>query len=167
MKNTKILSIITLCICLAGFVLSLVNIFAYSEDFFGDLILTVMFAGTLFYFFIGYKIPHGNAFRYTLLLYALLLSVKLCIEKTDDSYVILLALSSVLASYMSGRLNKKNKCLIIILLVTLLEIAYTVITFNTSNDNILSVIILPLVWICLSLAYISRFSMHINAGKEE
>ena len=128
-----------------------------------------------YYTLIGYRKPHGNLLRYTMLAFAFLLLIcMVSLAKTPSPINMMLNLSAaLLMAYMAGRLNKydKNRVLIIIILILL---AFNVFIpssapemnqgANSLRGSLLGITVVVL-WVALSCVYALRFKDHKDAGE--
>jgi len=148
----------------------------------------------LYYNFLGYKKPHGNMLRYGFLLFGSFLIIRIAADNTFSVGTLIITVAGIMSVYMSGRLNKieKNKYLVVVVLILLVvhiiikEIHIGPVLFSENivadaltaapemvgakPDGITGVCLIlrslgiVFQWIALSLAYISRYKAHKEAG---
>ncbi len=130
-----------------------------------------------FYALFGYKKPHGNMLKYTMLLFVLLCMYESLMPgrpiTTNVEYIAnaCIGLAAVLIAYMSGRLNKieKNTCVMILVgvLFTASIVLMGLIHKTFSFDSFARSLSMPICWLALCFAYTARFEEHKAAGLED
>ena len=113
----------------ACFINSVISLFVYFNELYpaksiiSEVILIFIYLITGVYLLYGYRIPHGNLFKFVLLVMAFDLAISVTIDPSPVMLVnAFFILAAVIISYVSGRLHKieKNRMLIIVILVLLL-----------------------------------------------
>ena len=178
-KGTKV-GLLTVAILTAiGFVNLIINIFTALSDAQPDLIgHMVMDAAMLsliaFYAFFGYKKPHGNMLRTTLFLFGTFVFVNgvIPISGMEGTREILFRLSAgattLLIGYISGRLDRIKKNVILMILVGILLLAGQVIIFSRLPalhvGEVIGALTPVTMWTALTIAYVARYEEHKAAG---
>ena len=177
MENKKELKLgykIALIICsvlvLANLVVEIVEMTDITFNMVLPIIGILSMVAVLYYAYIGYKKPHGNLLRNAFFIYALLdAAYIIACPATAPKYMItIFMIEVVLITYMSGRLNKLNQNKIIIAIVgicTLVNgVCYFVRTPSISIIQLFHAFSSFIGWATLSVAYISRYEAHTEAG---
>ena len=143
----------------------------------GDITMSIVgvlsMIAALYYAYIGYKKPHGNLLRNAFFVYALLCSEFIVYASgvLERSLTAIIMLEIVLISFMSGRLNKFKQNIAIIVVVGICSLYFAINSLmNTQNLSIIglfSCFSSFIAWATLSVAYISRYDAHIEAGLED
>lgn len=146
----------------------------------------------LYYGIRGYKVPHGNTIRYLLLAFAVAEASEFLFNPgMIKPMAVCLLLTTILSSYMAGRLNKSKECKIIIALVGILLIAVwamhrfmpPAIPMGQPGPAEMDMAQIPertdwirdifpsdisrfLSWLVLGVSYITRYDGHKKAGIE-
>ena len=145
---------------------------------------TIMFIATLYYVLVGYKKPHGNLLRWTFLLLAFhhingIVNVAMQLSNNTnysaDLMLIIIGLngiSALLIAYVAGRLDKIKKNYALLIFITFVQIAISVLFINLygvwSNPKyVIWNFSICLLWIDLVVAYIIRYREHKEAGLED
>ena len=146
----------------------------------------------LYYGISGYKVPHGNMIRYLLLAFAAAEASEFLLNPgMVKPMAICLLLTTILSSYMAGRLNKNKECKILIALVGIMLIAVWAMhrfmppalpmgepgpagmemaqipeRTDWIRDIFPSDISRFLSWLVLGVSYVTRYDEHKKAGIE-
>ena len=178
-KGTKvglIVSAILLLAVLVNDVFAISQAFASGVNDAAIMLITdsVMSLLVLLYAFWGYKKPHGNMLKYTFWVYAIYTALQGTVEIASRSgYVLgdLLVLAGLTIAYISGRLNKIEKNIFILIIVGLFLVARTI-----TNCVIFPAVfgftdlfgrLTPIItFAALGFAYVARFEEHKAAGLE-
>ena len=146
----------------------------------------------LYYGISGYKVPHGNMIRYLLLAFAAAEASEFLLNPgMMKPMAICLLLTTILSSYMAGRLNKNKECKIIIAVVGIMLIAVWAMhrfmppsmpmgepgpagmemaqmpeRTDWIRDIFPNDISRFLSWLVLGVSYITRYDEHKKAGLE-
>ena len=165
-------NVITMILCFAGLLVTVVDLITTKGSagtFWMDTVAILVYLSIIFYDVVGYAVPHGNAFRYTMLVYAVLTGVGFTMDGLMPDWTRpLVILAAVLAAYMSGRLHKKKPCIAVIVLVGAMLIAAAVGSIADAGAFGLTQVIAlnqPVIWACFAIAYLSRYEEHKEAGK--
>jgi len=147
----------------------------------------------LYYNFFGYKKPHGNLLKYIFLIFGFALIISTFFNGGVELSGLIYTMIGTIVVYMSGRLNKieKNRKLAVVVLIlftvlVIISVFRIDVSFETAHNaavempqmypsgkqemqpksllSILGTFTTPLQWIALSLAYISRYKEHKEAG---
>lgn len=178
-KATKILLIAQLVVTLLGLSLTVAEMCSGVRSKASDITNIVsleMYALILFYVLFSYRAPHGNLFRYCLLIYALVLGLL-----HAPAYVAAFSrgaavVAAVLIAFMCGRLHKLKQCTIlsvVILAILLASAVYSLTQLSAMADvgitvkNKLVLFNQPFLWFSFAAAYLVRFSSHKQAGENE
>lgn len=167
--------VITYIFAIVGLVLSVLGIVLNSGGNLLEYIVTIIiFVLILVYAIFGYKKPHGNMLRWTMLLYAALRIIAIAglAEAQIDSKIIVLAvsgLSALCVGYMSGRLNKGEKNLYWLYIAGALELIGIIIMLPNATNFLEGVAMFTSLFAIIALfgAYYARYDEHKNAGAEE
>lgn len=178
-KGTKI-GLLTVAILTAiGFVNLIINIFtALSDaqpDSIGHMIMdAAMFSLIAVYAFVGYKKPHGNMLRMSLLLLGTFVFINgvIPVSGMDETRAILFRLfagaATLLIGYISGRLDRIKKNLILMILVGVLLLAGQIIILSrlpaVHVGEVIGVLTPVTMWAALTIAYVARYEEHKAAG---
>lgn len=137
----------------------------------------VIWFASVFYVLYEYKKPHGNLFRYLMLVYACDMGAMLLLNfNYQKMYVNVIYLAKIILSvYMAGRLDryKQNVIISVVILVCNCVIAYNIIDMVTSFGvslsfiNFFEYIGCVTVWLAIAASYMIRFKPHKDAGLEE
>ena len=181
-KETKV-GLLTVAILTAiGFVNLIINIFtalsAAQPDLIGHMIMdAAMLSLIAFYAFFGYKKPHGNMLRTTLFLFGTFVFVNgvIPISGMEGTREILFRLSAgattLLIGYISGRLDRIKKNVILMILVGILLLAGQVIIFSRLPalhvGEVIGALTPVTMWTALTIAYVARYEEHKAAGLED
>lgn len=176
--KSKIGSGIVALSTLIGLVTTVISIVSYIESV--NLCMDfIIYIAILFYAVVGYRRPHGNLLRYSMLLFAvdLIFALLASINLNVKTSIILFSLALILVGYVSGRLNKieSNKYLIVVILLILIAASsfnmpiylasikqeQTTIELYSIIANIYNCVI---IWIALASGYFIRYSEHKEAG---
>ena len=171
-----IFQLLILALCIVGIVMTILSQGGPVPSL-RDVMVYVGYGMVLFYALVGYRFPHGNLFKYTLLAFAALLVVTLLLNpflagSAGEETVRLnlmemgfLGAILVLVSYMAGRLNRLKENEIIVGAVFLLFLARAILVkyepgkisvgFNEFN-----------MWIVLACSYLFHYHAHRDAGLE-
>jgi len=130
----------------------------------------IVYAALAVYVVVYYRKPHGNLLRYTMLFYALMLTIwSLSQDANDTSCAYILPVAAVLVGYLSGRLNKIKKNVWWMGVVAVLLLCYGILGFAVSDISFLGKLSYAfsalLEWLALCFAYLSRFDKHKQAGE--
>ena len=128
---------------------------------------------TVYYMFVGYKIPHANLLRYLFIIVDLASLFYFWhtfahLEKLLDVYELLLLLEIAIVAYVAGRLNKFKENIVLLSVTFIIEViscCHASIVFNTTSVmaqiNLFNKAILLL---ALIVSYIARYKEHKEAG---
>ena len=178
-KANKILLIAQIVVTLLGLSLTVAEMCSGVRSKASDITNIVsleMYALILFYVLFSYRAPHGNLFRYCLLIYALVLGLL-----HAPAYVAAFSrgtavVAAVLIAFMCGRLHKLKQCTIlsvVILAILLASAVYSLTQLSAMADvgitvkNKLVLFNQPFIWFSFAAAYLVRFSSHKQAGENE
>ena len=181
-KGTKIGLVITFVLVMLGIVYSAYTLITgFSGQPVGIKIhIGIVFLEYMlvaFYALIGYKKPHGNMLKYTMLAFVLLCMYEFLmpgrVEVKNVEYIAnaSIGLASVLIAYMSGRLNRIDQNRIIMIVVGVL-FAISIVMMGIIHEefswvSFIRSLSLPICWAALCLAYTARFEEHKIAGLED
>ena len=122
----------------------------------------------------GYRKPHGNMLKYTMLAFTVLSVYKFFVpgkpvtENVEYIANACIVLAAIMIAYISGRLNKINKNKILMIVVEVLFIVSIVLMRLTqkafSIDSFIRSLSMPICWVALCFAYVARFEEHKAAG---
>lgn len=154
-----------------GFICCFFN-FGISEVKVVSICTMAIYALDIFYVAVEYKRPHGNLLKYLMLVFAVSLipAVVLQIKMGTIPNVVILIISIVMISFMSGRLDRINEnkyfCAIVFLLLLATRLI-TVIKYNVALNFTYGITIFSHViqWFILCCSYIVRYQQHKDAGK--
>lgn len=187
-KNNKALVItISTVIALAGVIGEVLGTIQWSGyfDMSPELAMyLISFIATLYYVLFGYKKPHGDLLRYTLILLAVTClngainaAITLASGSGFDSSLLLYVIglegfSILLISYVAGRLDKIKKNYFTMIMITVVQIIKSIIstTLYSSWSNFIFILwcfSTCLLWIDIMVAYIIRYREHKEAGVED
>ena len=172
-KNTPIIiaKIVVLLLCIL-YVISAVASFINTQSVI-SIIGIIVTCLTVYYMFVGYKIPHGNLLKYLFIIVDLTSLFYFWqpftqMEKAFDVYELLLLLEIAIIAYVAGRLNKFKEN------VVLLCVAFIMVVFPCFHAatvfNLTSTIakIIPFgkaaILLALIVSYIARYKEHKEAG---
>ena len=132
-------------------------------------------SAALYYAYVEYKRPHGNFLRNVFLINALLDAafIVTCLLNMPKHIVAINLLAVVLKAFMAGRLNKFKQNTVIIAIVGMCSLIYGACSFVSVAEDASVIIRLfhsfssSLGWATLSVAYITRYEPHIEAGLQE
>lgn len=170
--------IVTVCICVGGAGLTVYDLFTGNIEYiYMNIGSLVMYGIVLFYLLIGYKVPHGNMFRYSMLVYAILFGILHSLPMVEDFVKAGAFICTALIAHMAGRLHKKEESIQIIIIVEAIllvnsvfmvmlgGVATTQTGYMVKMPNAILIFNQPMVWACFSLSYLIRFRQHQEAGK--
>ena len=178
-KAGKILLIAQLIVTLLGLSLTVAEMCTGVRSQANDITNIVsleMYALILFYVLFSYRAPHGNLFRYCLLIYALVLGLLHAPSYVAEFSRGAAVVAAVLIAFMCGRLHKLKQCTIlsvVILVILLAGSVYTLTQLPALADvgltvkNKLVLFNQPFLWFSFAAAYLVRFSSHKQAGENE
>ena len=157
-----------------GFCYAMYQLATVSEDSYKRYIDILIYLVTFDYAIRGYKVPHGETLKLIMMLFAGSLAFRIVFESESSVFAeaayCALAASTVLISFMCGRLNRflENKRMIIVIYV-LLALFAGIGVFVLSDGFLAGLESLnPLIqWVMLSSAYMVRFQLHQEAGLED
>ena len=144
----------------------------------------------VYYGISGYKVPHGNMIRYLLLAFAAAEASEFLLNPgMMKPMSMCVLLTTILSSYMAGRLNKNKECKIIVALVGIMLIAVWAMHRFTPSAMPVGEPVPPgvgmeqmpertdrirnffpndisrfLSWLVLSVSYLTRYDEHKKAG---
>jgi len=177
-KKSKLGVAITALLVLIG-ILCLGVTLTSNNSSYSSIANIVVFVVIIGYTVSDFKIPHGNIFKYIMLIYGmtLVLSINSHIDYASKLGIMLLPIIMTLIGYMSGRLNKFSKNIFLMILILALFIVVAVYDFislpsvaeiEETGDKYYAVVIRIFtninVWLALCSAYITRFKDHKDAG---
>ena len=166
-------------VCILSFLiiaLCIVRIVNYNTDTGLDVIAGAGFSFimaflSIYYAAFGYQVPHGNFMKYLCLVYALYMAVDIVLCVAGDRQTVLRVIPSVImvmcVSYMSGRLVKYKKNIVISAIVAVAAAVYGVACIVGSSLNIwetLGAFDKLVLWVSVALSYLVRFKSHKDAG---
>ena len=131
----------------------------------------------LLYAFVGYKKPHGNMLRGLFFLFAVYLLVLSSIDfmmKSQD-YIAngLVAFTSLLMAYVSGRLNKIEKNKVLLILAGIMLLVAEILSLVTGPMHMFDIVTIickstsVVTLAALGFAYTARYEQHKEAGLED
>lgn len=165
-KNTLIGRLITYIFAAIGLIVSVIDMVVYPVNLLSQILVIVIFVLIFIYSFIGYKKPHGNMLKWTMLLYAVL-RVIAAAQIFDQAVVVILpSLSALCVAYMCGRLNKKEKNLYILYIAGALELISAIIMVTSAIGVIDGLAAFTPLFGLVALfgAYFANFEAHKEAG---
>ena len=169
-KNGLIGQIITYVFAALGLIITVINMIAGGgNNLLAQILIAVIFILIFIYAFTGYKKPHGNMLKWTMLLYAVL-RVIAASQIIDKSFVVALpALSAICVAYMCGRLNKREKNLYWLYIAGALELISAVIMVTNASGFLDGLAMFTPLFGLIALfgAYFAKFEEHKNAGLSE
>ena len=134
----------------------------------------IIWVAAIFYVLYEYKKPHGNLFRYLMLVYACDMAFMLLLNfNNQELYINALYLAKIILSvYMAGRLDRYTQNVIIsaVILVCNCIIAYSIINMITGFGMRLTFLNFicysgsVTVWLAIAASYIIRYKPHKEAG---
>ncbi len=178
-KASKILLVVQLIVTLLGLSLTVAEMCTGTRSQAADITNIVsleMYALILFYVLFSYRAPHGNLFRYCLLIYALVLGLLHAPAYVAEFSRGAAVVAAVLIAFMCGRLNKFKQCTIlsvVVLVILLASSVYTLTQLPALADvgltvkNKLVLFNQPILWFSFAAAYLIRFASHKQAGENE
>ena len=169
--GSKIALIICSVLVLANLVVEIIEMINGTSIVMSIVGLLLMVAA-LYYAYFGYKKPHGNLLRNVFFIYPLLYAAFLIFTpQTPEKYITaIILLEVVLIAFMAGRLNKFKQNIAIIAIVGICSLVYGICYLgNTTQDAALIIRLFHafssfIGWATLSVAYISRYEAHTEAG---
>ena len=181
-KRTKAGLFVSFALIIIGFVFSAMNSIMQIKDapLGARLIIwstSLMYLIVALYVFFGYKKPHGNMLKYTFIAFSFLTVVKFFVFKPASSgftYSMEIAccvVAAMMITYMSGRLDKIKKNMVLMLIIGLLIVAGELV--RVLMGSMFSVIFFlnalskPICWLALCFAYVARYEQHKAAGLED
>lgn len=165
-KNILIGRLITFIFAAIGLIVSVIDTIVNHDNVLSQILVIVIFVLIFVYSFIGYKKPHGNMLKWTMLLYAVL-RVIAAAQVTDKAFVVALpSLSALCVAYMCGRLNKKEKNLYCLYVAGALELISAIIMVTSATDFIGGLAAFTPLFGLIALfgAYFANFEAHKEAG---
>ena len=174
-KNTSILiaKIVVLLLCIL-YVISAVGVIINKPNL-KSIIGIVVICLTVYYMFVGYKIPHGNLLKYLFIIVDLTALFYFWdsftqMEKAFDVYELLLLLQIAIIAYVAGRLNKFKENIALLSIVFIMEVitfSHASVVFNIPADSIMrriNVYNLAIIQLAMIVSYIARYKEHKEAG---
>ena len=158
--------VLLVALCALGAILLVVQMCQSREvetTFLSDAIILVMYLMVLSYALQGYKVPHGNVMRFTILAYAVLLSVLFSVFAPAAWLSPLYQISAILAGYTAGRLHKQKECTMVMLFVSVVLLGGAL--YGASRSGEWNLFHQPIIWICMMVAYLVRYDEHKQAGE--
>ena len=171
------LLVLTLLLTTLGLVLTLVQLLNGTAIVFRAIVSFIVFALIYFYTLYGYRLPHGNLMRYTMLLFAVLLGLMFNSAFMSEFVRGAIIVCVALIAFMSGRLHKQQDCKTIILIVFLILLGDGLLSLILTTPEYLDIVgrdfwsigvaFVPVItWAALSMSYWVRFRDHREAGEE-
>ena len=178
-KGTKVGLIVSLAILAASLSCNLIRMFVNLDQVPESVMIhmainLIMMALVFFYAFVGYKKPHGNALRYTHLVFALLVMVQGVIPSLPDgnrlNYLVsgTAGVAAVLIAYIGARLHKMKQNVILMavagasLLASILILEFTFPVFDAFQ--MIGAFAQFACYAALCFAYVARYEEHKAAG---
>ena len=130
------------------------------------------------YALFGYRKPHGNMLKYSVLLFGILIVAQSILPgsplsngATRDIICGCSGIAAMAVAYLAGRLDRigQNKYLMIIVGL-LISVCSVLLICNFSDFNLMrcfSNLTQPICWAALCLAYVSRYDEHKSAGRKK
>lgn len=177
---------VLIIICLLAVINIVVAIWTIADVMNVNVVITkaatiVMAIATMYYAVSGYKVPHGNLMKYLFVLYAASIGyttiarIILFPQNLSALTETISIITIICASFMAGRLYKFKENIVFIIIVAVLAIinigpiySSSPINPNTGDASAVFVVLSSFnklfTWAALSLAYITRFKAHKEAG---
>ena len=143
----------------------------------------ILLIGVIYYAIRNYKVPHGNLLRWLFFLFSLN-CLGIMAEEIVGGYrfglmeknmgevmllVMLLAVSAILATFISGRLDHLRGNIACIIVITIAQLVKSIILQTQFGPNYDVLLIMSnfstfILWIDMAFAYIIRYKPHKEAG---
>lgn len=171
-QNKLVLAIIVIAVIMN--LVTIVTIIPFQYFSVAGLILSAITSiehlAVVYYVLYGYRKPHGNLLRYTMLLFAITLGTALVLYGKEYSMLnfALPVAEILLIPYIAGRLNKveQNKVLVpFVLILFIIDAISFCFTFESQSFIYYYLTFGQAIeWFAISAAYFVRYKEHKEAG---
>jgi len=118
-----------------------------------------------YYVIFGYKRPHGNILKYTILIYSVVhLIILYTVVLLGETWrAVLNTIIIAVLCYIIGRLHRVKQNIILMGIVTVLMVIVFIIGF-VERKSTLGALTLLIIWLDICVAYFLRYKEHKEAG---